>query len=124
LRELVISPAVLEPLILQLACIGVAFLSAWVIRAATRAWSDRLVEFFAARYRGFRIPAGLRGLVVFCYAWIILAVVEQAIAELGGEYRLIGIAASLTGLSSSGRRRCCCAIRRLHGRSRRSPGCC
>src|SRR5215469_3195484 len=98
LRDLVVSPAVLEALLLQLACIGAACLAAWAIRAATRASTDRLVERLTTRYRGFRAPAGLRGLVIFCYAWIILVVIEEAIAQLGGEYRLIGIAASLTGL--------------------------
>src|SRR5207237_9824282 len=50
------------------------------------------------RYRALRLPAGLRGLAIFCYAWLILVFAEQAIAQLGGQYRLIGIAASLTGL--------------------------
>src|SRR5207237_2747966 len=50
------------------------------------------------RYRALRLPAGLRGLAIFCYAWLILVFAEQGVAQLGGEYRLIGIAASLTGL--------------------------
>jgi hypothetical protein len=41
---------------------------------------------------------GLRGQAVVCYAWLIFVFAEQAIAQLGGDYRLIGIAASLTGL--------------------------
>ena len=98
LRDLAASPAVLEPLLLQLACTISAFLSAWAIRAATRSWTDRLVERVTMRYRGLRVPAGLRGLAIFCYAWLILVFAEQAIAQLGGQYRLIGIAASLTGL--------------------------
>jgi small-conductance mechanosensitive channel len=98
LRDLAASPAVLEPLLLQLACIVVSFLSAWGIRAATRSWTDRLVERVTTRYRLLRLPAGLRGLAIFCYAWLILVFTEQAVAQLGGDYRLIGIAASLTGL--------------------------
>ncbi|TMJ60920.1 MAG: mechanosensitive ion channel, partial [Alphaproteobacteria bacterium] len=98
LRDLAASPAVLEALILQLACIVASFLSAWAIRAATRSWTDRLVERVTMRYRALRLPAGLRGLAIFCYAWLILVFAEQAIAQLGGQYRLIGIAASLTGL--------------------------
>jgi small-conductance mechanosensitive channel len=35
---------------------------------------------------------------VFCYAWLVLAIAARAIGQLGGEQRLIGIAASLTGL--------------------------
>ncbi len=92
------SPAVLEPLILQLACIVASFLAAWAVRAATRAWTDRLVDRVTMRYRALRVPAGLRGLAIFCYAWLILAFTEQAAAQLGGDYRLIGIAATLTGL--------------------------
>ncbi len=98
LRDLAASPPVLEALLLQLACIAAAFLAAWGIRAATRSWTDRLVERLAARYRALRFPAGLRGLPAYCYAWLLLVLLEQSIAQLGGEYRLIGIAASLTGL--------------------------
>ncbi len=96
--DLAASPAVLVPLFLQLACILAGFLLAWGIRAATRSWTDRLVERVAARYRALRIPAGLRGLATFCYAWFVLVFAEQLIAQLGGQYRLIGIATSLTGL--------------------------
>jgi small-conductance mechanosensitive channel len=98
LRGFTVSPAVLEALLLQFACIAVAFLAAWGIRAATRSWTDRLVERLAARYRALRFPAGLSGLPVYCYAWLLLVLVEQSVAQLGGEYGLIGIAASLTGL--------------------------
>jgi small-conductance mechanosensitive channel len=98
LRDLAASPAVLQALVLQLACIIASFLAAWAIRAATRSRTDRLVERITMRYRGLRVPAGLRGLAIFCYAWLILVFAEQAVAQLGGDYRLIGIAASLTGL--------------------------
>lgn len=98
LRDLAASPAILEPLLLQLACIAAAFLLAWAMRAATRSSTDRLVERVTMRYRALRVPAGLRGLVMFCYAWLLLVFAEQAVAQLGGEYRLIGIAATLTGL--------------------------
>ena len=98
LRDLAASPAVIEPLLLQLACIIASFLAAWAIRAATRSQTDRLVERITMRYRALRVPAGLRGLAIFCYAWLILVFAEQAVAQLGADYRLIGIAASLTGL--------------------------
>jgi small-conductance mechanosensitive channel len=98
LRDLLASPAILEPLVLQLACIIASFLAAWAIRTASRSLTDRLVERATTRYHALRLPAGLRGLAGFCYAWLILVFARQAIAQLGGEYRLIGIAASLTGL--------------------------
>jgi small-conductance mechanosensitive channel len=98
LRDLLASPVILEPLVLQLACIIASFLAAWAIRAATRSLTDRLVERVTTRYHALRLPAGLRGLAGFCYAWLILVFAIQAIAQLGGEYRLIGIAASLTVL--------------------------
>jgi hypothetical protein len=41
--------------------------------------------------------------VVFCYAWLVLAIAARGIAQLDGEHRLIGIAASLTGLVNRGR---------------------
>jgi small-conductance mechanosensitive channel len=67
-------------------------------RAATRSWSERLAQRIAAQFRSLRVPAELHGLVMFCYAWLLLAIAERGIAEFGGEHRLVGIAASLTGL--------------------------
>jgi small-conductance mechanosensitive channel len=96
--DFAVSREVLEALTLQFAVIVVAFLLARGFRAATRSWSDRLAQRIAAQFRLLRIPAELHGLVVFCYAWLVLAIAERGIAELGGERRLIGIAASLTGL--------------------------
>src|SRR5262249_26527066 len=61
-------------------------------------WSDRLAQRITAQFRSLRIPADLSGLVVFCYAWLVLAIAARGIAQLGLEHRLIGIAASLTGL--------------------------
>jgi small-conductance mechanosensitive channel len=98
LRDLAASPAVLESLFLQLGCIAVSFLGAGGIRVATRSWTDRLVERLSTRYRALRFPSGLRGLPVYCYAWLLLVLLEQSVAQFGGDYRLIGIAASLTGL--------------------------
>ena len=98
LSDLAVSWEVLETLIFQLAVVVAAFLLAWGFRAATRSWSDRLAERLAAQFRWLRIPAELRGVVVFCYAWLVLAIAARGIAQLGGEHRLIGIAASLTGL--------------------------
>jgi small-conductance mechanosensitive channel len=98
LSDLAVSRVVLEALFFQLAVITAAFLFAWGFRAATRSWSDRLAQRIAARFRSLRIPAELHGLVTFCYAWLVLAIAERGIAQLGGERRLVGIAASLTGL--------------------------
>jgi hypothetical protein len=42
--------------------------------------------------------ASPHGLVRFCYAWLVLAIAERGIAQLGGDRRLSGIAASRTGL--------------------------
>jgi small-conductance mechanosensitive channel len=98
LSDLAVSWEVLETLIFQLVVITAAFLLAWGFRAATRSWSDRLAERIASQFRWLRIPAELRGLVVFCYAWLVLAIAARGIAQLGAEHRLIGIAASLTGL--------------------------
>ena len=98
LSDLAVSWEVLETLIFQLAIIIAAFLLAWGFRAATRSWSDRLAQRVAAQFRSLRIPAELSGVVVFCYAWLVLASAARGIAQLGGEHRLIGIAASLTGL--------------------------
>jgi hypothetical protein len=90
---------------------------AWGIRAATRSWTDRLVERVAARFPALRIPADLRGLATFCYAWFVLVFAEQLIAQLGGQYRLIGIASSLTGLWIVIRASApCCATRCSRGR--------
>src|SRR5207253_7199047 len=96
--DLAVSWEVLETLIFQLAVIIAAFLLAWGFRAATRSWSDRLVLRITTQFRWLRIPVELRGLVVFCYAWLVLAIAGRGIAQLGAEHRLIGIAASLTGL--------------------------
>ena len=90
LSDLAASPEVLEPLFLQLTCILVAFLLAWGIRAATRSWTDRLADLAVARNRALRLPAGLRGLATFCYAWIVLVFTRYGIVQLGGEHRLIG----------------------------------
>jgi small-conductance mechanosensitive channel len=98
LSDLAVSRAILEALILQLAAIIGAFLLAWGFRAATRSWNDRLAQRLAARFRSLRIPTELHGLVMFCYAWLVLTIAERGIAQLGGERRLIGIATSLTGL--------------------------
>src|SRR6266446_9370883 len=98
LGDLAVSWEILEALIFQLAVIIAGFLLAWGFRAATRSWSDRLAERITAQFRWLRIPAELRGLVLFCYAWLVLAIAVRGMAQLGGEPRLIGIAASLTGL--------------------------
>jgi small-conductance mechanosensitive channel len=98
ISDLAVSWEVLETLAFQLAVIIAAFLLAWGFRAATRSWSARLAERIAGQFRWLRIPAELRGLVVFCCAWLVLASAGRGIAQLGAEHRLIGIAASLTGL--------------------------
>jgi len=66
LSDLAVSWEVLEALIFQLAVIIAAFLLAWGFRAATRSWSDRLVQRITAQFHWLRIPVELRGLVLFC----------------------------------------------------------
>ena len=98
LSDLAVSRAVLEALFLQLAVIIAAFLLAWGLRSATRSWGDRLAQRIAGRFRSLRIPAELHGLVIFCYAWLVLVIAGRGIADLGGDRHLVGIAASMTGL--------------------------
>jgi small-conductance mechanosensitive channel len=74
------------------------FLLAWAIRAATRPWTNRLVDRATIQFRVPRIAAELQRLLTFCYAWLLLVTVEGVVARLGGDVRLIGIAASLTAL--------------------------
>ena len=95
LGDLAVSWEILETLIFQLAVIIAAFLLAWGFRVATRSWSDRLVLRITTQFRWLRIPVELRGLVVFCYAWLVLAIAGRGIAQLGAEHRLIGVAASV-----------------------------
>jgi small-conductance mechanosensitive channel len=98
LKLLAASPEVYEPLALQLAVIVVAFAVAWGVRAATRSWTARFSAVIAGRYPAFRVPDGLLRLVIFFYAWLLLVITARGIAQLHGPYRLIDIAASLTGL--------------------------
>ena len=92
------SPDVYEPLAMQLGVVLVAFLVAWGLRAATRASAARFLGAVTARYPALRIPEGLLRLTIFFYAWLLLVIAAHAIAQLGGQHRLIEIAASLTGL--------------------------
>jgi small-conductance mechanosensitive channel len=98
LSILAASPDVLEPLALQLIVVLAAFAAAWAIRVATRSSIARASGLLAARYPALRIPDGLQRLVMFCYAWLLLVIAAEGFAQLGGQYRLIDIAASLTGL--------------------------
>jgi small-conductance mechanosensitive channel len=98
LSAIVASREVLEALIPQLAAITAMFLLAWAIRAATRPWTNRLVDRATIQLRVPRIAAELQRLLTFCYAWLLLVTAEGVVARLGGDVRLIGIAASLTAL--------------------------
>ncbi|HEY6293884.1 MAG TPA: mechanosensitive ion channel domain-containing protein, partial [Terriglobia bacterium] len=98
LRSLLASPAVLEPLAAQLIVIAIAFAAAWGTRVATRIWIARVAGLLAARYPALRIPDGLLRLSVFCYAWLVLAITGHVLAQFDAPYRLIDIAATLTGL--------------------------
>jgi small-conductance mechanosensitive channel len=98
LSAIVASREVLEALIPQLATIAAMFLLAWAIRAATRAWTNRLVDRATIQFRRARIAGELQRLLTFCYAWLLLVTAEGVGARLGSDVRLIGIAASLTAL--------------------------
>ncbi|HUC09945.1 MAG TPA: mechanosensitive ion channel domain-containing protein [Stellaceae bacterium] len=98
LRPSTWSPTVLETLGWQLAAILIVYFLAWILRVTTRPWFARVAGTVAARYPVLRLPSGLRRLGVFCYAWLLLIVAGRAFEHLGYDYRLIGIAASLTGL--------------------------
>ena len=92
------SRQVLDALIPQVVAIAAMFLLAWGIRAATRAWTDRLVARATTLFRVPRIAGELQRLLTFCYAWLLLVIVENVGDRLGGDVRLVGIAASLTAL--------------------------
>ena len=98
LRTLVASRAVYEPLIPQVGVVAAMFLLAWAIRAATRQWTNRLIDRATAQFRVPWIAGELQRLLIFCYAWLLLVIAEDVGAHLGGDVRLIGIAASLTAL--------------------------
>jgi small-conductance mechanosensitive channel len=98
LSALASSREVVEALLPQLAAIAAMFLLAWVIRAATRSWTDRLVDRAPPQFRVPRIASELRRLLIFCYAWLLLVIEEGVGSHFGADVRLIGIAASLTAL--------------------------
>src|SRR5437016_6779541 len=54
-----------------------------------------LLEKKKTQYKWVRIPVELRGLVVFCYAWLVLQISGRGISELGAEARYVVIAVSL-----------------------------
>jgi small-conductance mechanosensitive channel len=96
--EIALSREVLEMVALQLALIAGIFALASGIRLATCGLTDRLAA-RVARY----IPAGtrvgeLRGLAILGYAWLLLVIAERAMARLGYDPALVGIAATLTAL--------------------------
>ncbi|HEV7995322.1 MAG TPA: mechanosensitive ion channel domain-containing protein [Stellaceae bacterium] len=92
------SRQVLDALIPQVVAIAAMFLLAWGIRAATRAWTDRLVARATTLFRVPRIAGELQRLLTLCYAWPLLVIVENVGDRLGSDVRLVGIAASLTAL--------------------------
>ncbi len=96
--EFLESRALLEALGLQFVAVAVAFLVAWSIWRPTRGWTNRLIERAGVHFHAERIPVELHRLVFFAYAWLLLVVVERIAARVGGEVRLIGIAATLTAL--------------------------
>ncbi|HVH77106.1 MAG TPA: mechanosensitive ion channel domain-containing protein [Stellaceae bacterium] len=97
MNQLAASGELLEAFAVQLAVVASLFLVAWGIRVATRAWIDRLVEFARSHLR-WRVPRELPQLIVFLYAWLLLAVAENVGTRAGTKVPLIGIAATLTGL--------------------------
>ncbi|HEY3912700.1 MAG TPA: mechanosensitive ion channel domain-containing protein [Stellaceae bacterium] len=98
LSAIVASREVLEALVPQLAAIAAMFLLAWAIHAATRPWTNRLVDRATIQLRMHRIAGELQRLLTFCYAWLLLVTAEGVGARLGGDVRLVGVAASLTAL--------------------------
>jgi hypothetical protein len=98
LRDLAASPAVLEPLSIQLICILAGFLLASGIRAAIRSWTDRWSSISRRVIARCAARPGCGGCRRSALPGCCFVFIEQTIAQLGGEYRLIGIAASLTGL--------------------------
>jgi small-conductance mechanosensitive channel len=98
LRNFAPAPVVLEVLGAQLAIVVAAFFVAWALRGVTRPWLARVAGPVSVRYPALRIPSGLRRLGLFCGAWLLLVVARRALQELDYDSRLIGIAASLTGL--------------------------
>ncbi len=92
------SRQVLDALIPQVVAIAAMFLLAWGIRAATRAWTDRLVARATTLFRVPRIAGELQHLLTFGYAWLLLVIVENVGDRLGSDVRLVGVAASLTAL--------------------------
>lgn len=92
------SREVLDTLIPQLVVVVAMFLLAWAIRAATRRWSDRLLDYIATQLHLPRIASELQGLLIFCYAWLLLVTAGSVGERLAVNVRLIGVAASLTAL--------------------------
>lgn len=92
------SRQVLDALVPQLVAIAAMFVLAWGIRAATRAWTDRLVARATTLFRVPRMADELQRLLTLCYAWLLLVIVENVGDRLGADVRLIGVAASLTAL--------------------------
>ncbi len=92
------SRQVLDELVPQVVAIAAMFLLAWAVRAATRSGTDRLVARATTLFRVPRIAGELQRLLTFCYAWLLLVIVENVGDRLGADVRLIGVAASLTAL--------------------------
>jgi small-conductance mechanosensitive channel len=57
-----------------------------------------LVDRATIQLRVHRVAGELQRLLTFCHAWLLLVTAEGVGARLGGDVRLIGIAASLTAL--------------------------
>jgi small-conductance mechanosensitive channel len=100
LSELAASREVLEPLIPQVLTVAAMLLLAWAIRAATRSWTNRLVDRATTQFRVRvpRIASELQRLLIFCYAWLLLTIAEGVGSRFGDDVRLVGVAASLTAL--------------------------
>jgi small-conductance mechanosensitive channel len=98
LSALIASREVLETLIPQLVVVTAMFLLAWAIRAATRPWTNRLLDRASKQFRVPRVASELQRLLIFGYAWLLLVTADDVGDRLGDDVRLIGIAASLTAL--------------------------
>lgn len=92
------SRAQLERLGLQLLVIAALLCFAWLIRLASRNFTDRLLARVEPYLRASGVLHGLRPLVPFLYAWLLLVVAERVAPWFGVTLPLVGIAATLTAL--------------------------
>jgi small-conductance mechanosensitive channel len=92
------SRQILLSLALQLGVITALLLLAWVIRAATRPWTERLTLAVERRFPNWRLAAVVHRDMPLIYAWLLLAIAAQIGAEWQGDWRLLQLTADLAAL--------------------------